>query len=56
MQAVLSEALDLALARTVDLASVGRVGQILPALYFPFNLRQETVSMMLARDYQLGKA
>ena len=56
VQAVLSEALDLALARTVDLTSLGRVGQILPALYFPFNLRQDTVSMMLARDYQLGKA
>jgi hypothetical protein len=55
VRAVLSEALDLARARTVDLASVGRVGQILPALYFPFNLRQDTVSMVLLLDNRLGK-
>jgi hypothetical protein len=31
----------------VDLASVGAVGQVLPALYFPFNLEEDTVSMPL---------
>jgi hypothetical protein len=42
---VLRETLQLAQARTVDLASVGAVGQVLPALYFPFNLEEDTVSM-----------
>ena len=42
------ETLQLARARTVDLASVGPVGQGLPALYFPFNLEQDTVTMFLA--------
>jgi hypothetical protein len=55
VQAVLGEALDLARARTVDLASVGRVGQVLPALYFPFNLEQDTVSMVLSRALMLNE-
>ena len=54
IQTVLGEALDLAKARTVDLASVGRVGQVLPALYFPFNLEDDTVSMVLLRGLILG--
>ena len=54
IQAVLGETLDLAKARTVDLASVGRVGQALPALYFPFNLEQDTVSMVLSRALALN--
>lgn len=45
---VLRETLELAQARTVDLASVGAVGQVLPALYFPFNLEGDTVSMPLS--------
>jgi hypothetical protein len=44
---VLRETLQLAQVRTVDLASVGAVGQVLPALYFPFNLEEDTVSMPL---------
>lgn len=55
VEAVLDEALDLAKARTVDLASVGRVGQVLPALYFPFNLRQDTVSMVLSQRIALNE-
>ena len=49
LQAVLRETLELAQVRTVDLASVGPVGQLLPALYFPFNLEQDTVSVIFAR-------
>jgi hypothetical protein len=45
---VLRETLQLAQVRTVDLASVGAVGQVLPALYFPFNLEGDTVSMPLS--------
>ena len=40
----LQEALELAKIRTVDLDSVLRVGQILPALYFALNLQGATVS------------
>jgi hypothetical protein len=39
----LQETFDLAKIRTVDLDSIQQVGQILPALYFPFNLRGATV-------------
>ena len=45
---VLRETLQLAQVRTVDLASVGAVGQVLPSLYFPFNLEGDTVSMPLS--------
>jgi hypothetical protein len=48
LQAILAEALQLAKIRSVDLASVGRVGQILPALYFPLNLQGATVSTRFA--------
>jgi hypothetical protein len=44
---VLRETLALARVRTVDLGSVGQAGQVLPALYFPFNLEEDTVSMPL---------
>jgi hypothetical protein len=37
--AILDETLDLAKVRGVDLVSLQEVGQILPALYFPFNLQ-----------------
>ena len=40
----LQETLELAKIRTVDLDSVLRVGQILPALYFALNLQGATVS------------
>jgi hypothetical protein len=44
---VLRETLALAKVRSVDLASVRQTGQVLPALYFPFNLEQDTVSASL---------
>jgi hypothetical protein len=48
LQAVLAETLQLAKIRTVDLASVQGVGQILPALYFALNLQGATVSTQFA--------
>jgi len=42
LQAIVEETLGLAKARAVDLASIQEVGQILPALYFPFNLAGAT--------------
>ena len=45
LQAILNETLDLAQVRTVDLDSVGLVGQLLPALYMPFNPSGDTVSL-----------
>ena len=44
---VLRETLTLARVRTVDLSSVAQGGQLLPALYFPFNLEEDTISMRL---------
>jgi hypothetical protein len=44
LQAILAEALQLAKIRSVDLASVGTVGQILPALYVALNLQGATIS------------
>jgi hypothetical protein len=48
LQAILQETLELAKIRTVDLASVAEVGQILPALYFALNLQGATVSTQFA--------
>ena len=45
---VLRETLELARVRTVDLGSVGQAGQVIPALYLPFNLEQDTVTMILS--------
>lgn len=45
---ILEEALELAKIRTVDLDSMRQVGQILPALYFPFNLQDATISTNFA--------
>jgi len=42
LRTILEETLALAKARTVDLDSINEVGQILPALYFPFNLQGAT--------------
>ena len=47
VQAIVAQALDLAKIRTVDLASIQQVGQILPGLYFPFNLQAGTVGTTL---------
>ena len=48
LQAILSETLQLAKIRTVDLASVEAVGAILPALYFALNLQGATISTQFA--------
>jgi hypothetical protein len=48
LQAILAETLELAKIRTVDLASVQQVGQILPALYFALNLQGATISTQFA--------
>jgi hypothetical protein len=48
LQAVLEETLELAKIRTVDLASVQKVGAILPAIYFALNLQGATVSTQFA--------
>ena len=45
--AVLRETLALAQVRAVDLSSLAQAGQVLPALYFPLNLEDDTVSMPL---------
>jgi hypothetical protein len=42
LRTIVEETLALAKARAVDLASITEAGQILPALYFPFNLAGAT--------------
>ncbi|MFM0330093.1 hypothetical protein [Paraburkholderia strydomiana] len=44
LRATLQETLQLAKIRTVDLASMIDLGQILPALYVPMNLQQATIA------------
>ncbi len=52
VQAILEETLALAKTRTVDLDSIQDVGQVLPALCFPFNLQAATVAtqFLLSED------
>jgi hypothetical protein len=45
--AILAETLELTKIRTVDLSSIEKVGQVLPALYFPFNLRGDTPTIFI---------
>ena len=52
---ILEETLELAKIRTVDLSSLQQMGQILPALYFPFNLQEATVSVNFAREIAIGR-
>ncbi len=47
---ILTETLELAKIRTVDLSSLQQMGQILPALYFPLNLQEATVSANFAKE------
>jgi hypothetical protein len=47
VQAIVAQTLELARIRAVDLASIQQVGQILPGLYFPFNLQSATVATTL---------
>jgi hypothetical protein len=46
---ILDETLDLAKIRGVDLASIQEVGQVVPALYFPFNLQGATPATVFTR-------
>lgn len=50
---ILQETLELAKIRGVDLDSLGEAGQILPALYFPFNIPEATPSV---RFLEVGAA
>ncbi|MBM0227712.1 hypothetical protein [Micromonospora sp. ATA51] len=50
---VLEEALDLAVARAVDVDSVGAAGQFLPALYFPTNVNESTTTTDFVPDATL---
>jgi hypothetical protein len=50
----LQETLELAKIRTVDLNSVLRVGEILPALYFALNLQGATVSTNFLSVKEIG--
>jgi hypothetical protein len=50
VQAILAQALELAKIRAVDLASIQQVGQILPGLYFPFNLQAATIATTFLRQ------
>lgn len=45
---VFNDTLDLARIRTVDLDSITEVGEVLPALYFPFNSAGQTVAVNVA--------
>ncbi|HEV3169664.1 MAG TPA: hypothetical protein VGZ32_04970, partial [Actinocrinis sp.] len=48
---ILDETLGLAKVRGVDLASVQEVGQIVPALYFPFNLQAATPATTFGKEF-----
>jgi hypothetical protein len=50
---ILDETLGLAAVRGVDLATIQEVGQILPALYFPFNLQAATPAFTLGKEFAL---
>lgn len=54
--AILQETLELVKIRTVDLDSLQQVGQVLPALYFPFNLQQATISTIFYPLKELANA
>ena len=53
---ILSETYDLARIRGVDLASITEVGQILPALYFPFNLQAATPATTFGKEFVIDDA
>ncbi|MFG1950361.1 hypothetical protein [Micromonospora sp. NPDC048830] len=50
---VLEEALDLAVARAVDVDSLGAAGQFLPALYFPTNVAEAATTTDFVPDATL---
>jgi hypothetical protein len=52
---ILEETLELAKIRSVDLASLQQIGQILPALYFTLNFKAATVSINFARETAIAR-
>jgi hypothetical protein len=55
LEAILQETIELARIRTVDLASIERVGQILPALYFALNLQGSTLSTRFVKEQEIRR-
>jgi hypothetical protein len=53
---ILEETLELAKIRSVDLASLQQMGQILPALYFALNFKAATVSINFAKETAIARA
>ncbi len=54
LESIINESLGLAKIRAVDLDSLADGGQILPALYFPFNPKKDTFTADLAAIQQRG--
>ncbi|GAB3157556.1 hypothetical protein GCM10027290_58820 [Micromonospora sonneratiae] len=54
VERTLVETLELAPVRAVDVATLGEVGQFLPALYFPLNVDNETASTDFTRTVSAG--
>ncbi|MEV6692703.1 hypothetical protein AB0M35_14650 [Micromonospora sp. NPDC051196] len=54
LERTLVETLELAPLRAVDVATLGEVGQFLPALYFPFNTDGETAATDFTRTVTAG--
>ncbi|MEU5909106.1 hypothetical protein [Micromonospora sp. NPDC047527] len=54
LERTLVETLELAPLRAIDVATLGEVGQFLPALYFPFNTDGETASTDFTRTVPAG--
>jgi hypothetical protein len=55
VSAILDETFDLAKVRGVDLASIQEVGQVVPALYFPFNLQAATPATNFGRVAEINE-
>jgi hypothetical protein len=53
---ILDETFALAKVRAVDLACITEVGQILPALYFPFNLAAATPATTFGKEFALDES
>ncbi|MET7877589.1 hypothetical protein ABZS52_11715 [Micromonospora profundi] len=54
LERTLVETLELAPLRAIDVATLGEVGQFLPALYFPFNTDGETAATDFTRTVPAG--
>ena len=47
LREVIEQTIDLSKIRTVDLAGLGVWGQIIPALYLPYNYNNDTISTLV---------